>query len=64
MNSNGNTNYNDCNWDHGVRPFWDGKRSGVSNKLKPESHHQKRRYPFLYVKQKDKYKGTKYYDRR
>lgn len=56
VNSNGNVNYNDCNWnDYGVRPFWGEKCRKVRIYiLKSESHHQKSKYPFL---PQDKNKG-------
>lgn len=62
--SDGNVNYNDCNWNKAVRPFWDGRRNIVGETPKLESHHQKNRQPFLSYKRQDKYKGMKYYDRR
>ena len=65
VNSNGNVNYNDCNWnDKGVRPFSGGRRKKVRETLKLESHHEKNKHPFLSRKKQDKYKGTKYYDRK
>lgn len=65
VNSNGNVNYNDCNWnDKAVRPFWGGRRNRVRETLKLESHHQKNRQPFLSQKGQDKYKGIQYYDRK
>lgn len=65
VNSDGNVNYNDCNWSvRGVRPFWGGRRNRVRETLKLESYHQKNKQPFLSQKRQDKYKGLKYYDRR
>lgn len=65
VNSDGNVNYDDCNWnDRGVRPFWDGRRNKVRETLKLEFHHQKNKQPFLPQKGQDKYKGMKNYDRR
>lgn len=65
VNTNGNVNYNDCDWDsYGVRPFCAGRRNKVSYMLKLESRYQKNKQPFLYRKIQDKYKGMKYYDRR
>ena len=64
VNSNGNVNYNDCDYDKGVRPFWIGRRKKVRETLKLESRYQKNSQPFLTRKCQDKYKGTKYYDRR
>ena len=64
VNSNGNVNYNDCNYDKGVRPFSDRRRNKVRETLKLESCYEKNRQPFLIRKYQDKYKGTKYYDRR
>ena len=64
VNSNGNVNYNNANWnDKGVRPFWIGRRKKVRETLKLESRYQKNRQPFL-LKRQDKYKGTQYYDRK
>ena len=48
----------------GVRPFWIGRREKVRETLKLESRYQKNKQPFLIQKCQDKYKGTKYYDRR
>ena len=63
VNSNGNVNYNDCNWnDKGVRPFSDRRRNKVRETLKLESRYQKNKQPFLAQKCQDKYKGTKFYD--
>ena len=56
VNVNGNVNYNDCDWDQGVRPFWDGRCNKVRKTLKLEPRHQKNRYPFQ-LKLLDKYKG-------
>ena len=64
VNSDGNVNYNDCDYDKGVRPFWIGRRNKVRETLKLESRFQKNRQPFLTQKCQDKYKGRKYYDRR
>ena len=64
VNSNGNVNYNDCDYDKGVRPFWIGRRKKVRETLKLESRYQKNKQPFLTHKCQDKYKGTKFYDRR
>lgn len=64
MDSNGNVNYNDCDWDYGVRPFWCGRRNKVGETPKLESHNQKNKQPFLSRKRQDKYKGMNYYDRR
>ena len=65
VSSDGDVDYNDCNWnDKGVRPFWIGRRMKVRETLKLESCHEKNRQPFHPKKWKDKYKGTKYYDRR
>jgi len=64
VNSNGYVNYNDCDYDRGVRPFCIGRRKKVRETLKLESRYQKNRQPFLPRKRQDKYKGTKYYDRR
>ena len=64
VNSNGNVNYNDCDYDKGVRPFWIGRRMKVRETLKLESRYQKNKQPFLAQKCQDKYKGTKFYDRR
>ena len=64
VNSDGNVNYNRCDYDKGVRPFWIGRRMKVRETLKLESRYQKNRQPFLIRKSQDKYKGTKYYDRR
>lgn len=65
VNSDGDLNYDDCDYDSNeVRPFWDGRRNRVRNCLKLESHHQKSRQPFLPEKWQDKYKGMKYYDRK
>lgn len=59
VNSNGNVNYNDCRYDRGVRPFWDGRRNKVGEIPKLESHHQKNKHPFLrrIISTQDKYKG-------
>lgn len=63
VNSNGNVNYNDCNWnDKGVRPFSDRRRNKVRETLKLESCHEKNKQPFLTKNSQDKYKGTKFYD--
>lgn len=64
VNADGYVNYNDCDYDKGVRPFSDGRRKKVRETLKLESRHEKNRQPFLTRKYQDKYKGTKYYDRR
>ncbi len=64
VNSDGNVNYNRCDYDKGVRPFSGGRRKKVRETLKLESHHEKNKYPFLSQKKQDKYKGTNYYDRR
>ena len=64
VNSNGNVNYNWYDNSKAVRPFWDGRRTKVRETLKLESRFQKNKQPFLSQKRKDKYKGTKYYDRR
>ena len=64
VNSDGNVNYNRCDGDRGVRPFWIGRRKKVRETLKLESRFQKNRQPFLAGKRQDKYKGTNYYDRR
>ncbi len=65
VNTDGNVNYNDCNWnDRGVRPFWIGRRRKVGETPKLESRYQKNRQPFLSCKKQDKYKGMRYYDRR
>ena len=64
VNSNGNVNYNDCEYGKGVRPFWIGRRKKVRKTLKLESRYQKNKQPFLTHKYQDKYKGTKFYDRR
>ena len=65
VNSNGNVNYNDCNWnDKGVRPFWIGRRMKVRETLKLESPEQKNKQPFLIQRNQDKYKGMKFYDKR
>lgn len=64
VNSDGNVNYNDCDYYKGVRPFSCGRRKRVRETLKLESHNEKNRQPFLTRKGQDKYKGTKYYDRR
>lgn len=64
VNSNGNVNYNDCDYDKGVRPFSSGRRKKVGETPKLESHYEKNRQPFLFQKMQDKYKGTNYYDRR
>lgn len=64
VNSDGNVNYNHCNYDRGVRPFSGRRRNKVRETLKLESCHEKNRQPFLIGKYQDKYKGTKYYDRR
>ena len=64
VNSDGNVNYNRCDYDKGVRPFWIGRRKKVRETLKLESRLQKNRQPFLTGKRQDKYKGTNYYDRR
>jgi len=63
VNSNGNVNYNDYNYDKSVRPFWAGRRKRVGRTPKLESQHQKNRQPFLSQMRQDKYKGTQYYDR-
>lgn len=47
VSSDGNVNYNDCDYTKGVRPFWGGQRNRVSLTLKFGSHHQKNRQPFL-----------------
>ena len=60
VNSDGNVNYNDCDYDKGVRPFWIGRRNKVRETLKLESRFQKNRRPFLSQKREDKYKGKKY----
>lgn len=62
--SNGNVDYNDCNYNRGVRPFWAGRRDGVGETPKRESQYQKNKQPFLSRKRQDKYKGMKFYDRR
>ena len=64
VNSDGNVNYNGCDYDKGVRPFWIGRRMKVRETLKLESRYQKNKQPFLAQKCQDKYKGTKFYDRR
>lgn len=65
VGSNGDVSYYDCGWNgRGVRPFWIGRRKKVRETLKLESRYQKNRQPFLTQKCRDKYKGTKYYDRR
>jgi hypothetical protein len=65
VNSNGYVDYNHCDWsDKGVRPFSGRRRKKVRETLKLESCHEKNRQPFHPKKWKDKYKGTKYYDRR
>ena len=64
VNDNGNVNYNDCNWNNGVRPFCFGRRNKVRKSLKLESRYQKSKQPFLSRKRQDKYKGIRYYDRR
>lgn len=65
VNSNGNTSYNDCNWnDYGVRPFWIGRRNKVRETLKLESRYQKSKQPFLSNQRQDKYKGRIYHDKR
>ena len=64
VNSNGNVNYNDCDYDKGVRPFWIGRRTKVRETLKLESRYQKNKQPFLIQRNQDKYKGMKFYDRR
>jgi len=64
VNSDGNVNYNRCDYDKGVRPFWIGRRKKVRETLKLESRFQKNRQPFLAGERQDKYKGTNYYDRR
>ncbi|EOS35375.1 hypothetical protein C804_00977 [Lachnospiraceae bacterium A4] len=45
--SDGNVNYNRCDYDKGVRPFWIGRREKVRETLKLESRYQKNRQPFL-----------------
>ncbi len=65
VSSNGNVSYDGCRWGGGgVRPFWIGRRMKVRETLKLESRYQKNKQPFLIQKCQDKYKGTKYYDRR
>ncbi len=64
VNSDGNVNYNHCNYDKGVRPFSDRRRKKVRETPKLESCHEKNRQPILTRKCQDKYKGKKYYDRR
>lgn len=64
VNYDGNVNYNDYNWNHGVRPFLGGRRKGVGETPKQESHHKKNKQPFLSQKRQDKYKGIQYYDRK
>lgn len=65
VSSNGNVNYNDCDWNgKGVRPFSGRRRNKVRETLKLESCHEKNKQPFLTRKCKDKYKGIKYHDRR
>lgn len=64
VDSDGIVDYDDCDYDKGVRPFWIGRRKKVRETLKLESRYQKNRQPFLARKSQDKHKGTKYYDRR
>lgn len=63
VNSNGNVNYNDYNYDKGVRPFSRRRRNRVGGTPKFESYDEKNKQPFLSCKRQDKYKGTQYYDR-
>jgi hypothetical protein len=63
VNSNGNVNYNDYNYDKGVRPFCTGRRKKVGETPKLESQYQKNRQPFLVHIHQDKYKGKQYHDR-
>ncbi len=64
VGSGGGVFYDDCDCSGGVRPFWIGRRKKVRETLKLESRYQKNSQPFLSGKCQDKYKGTKYYDRR
>jgi len=65
VNSNGNVNYNDTNWnDKAIRPFWLGRCNKVGATPKLESQDQKNRQPFLQNKKQDKYKGVQYFDRK
>jgi len=51
-------NYNDCDYDKGVRPFWwKVKRVGITPKLVP--HYQKNKQPF----RKDKHKGVPMFEK-
>lgn len=57
VNDNGDVDWSECDWDWGVRPFWDGRCDKVGETPKFEPHHQKNRQPFLARKSQDKYKG-------
>lgn len=63
VNSNGNVNYNDYNYNKGVRPAlgWKTRKSKRNTEIRVPSSNEQITFP---NKKKDKYKGTKYYDRR
>lgn len=65
VNSNGDVNYNDCDYDKGVRPAlrWKTKESKRDTEIRVPSSNEQTTF-LVPAKRQDKYKGTKYYDRR
>ena len=64
VNDNGNVNYNDYNnWNKSVRPAlrWKTKQSRRNAEIRVPSSNEQITFP---VKRQDKYKGTRYYDRK
>ena len=64
VNENGNVNYNDYNWNKGVRPAlgWKTRKSKRNTEMRVPSSNEQTSFPVL--KRQDKYKGMNYYDKR
>jgi hypothetical protein len=64
VNDNGNVNYNDYDWNKGVRPAlgWKTRKSKSTSEMRVPSSNEQISLPV--IKKQDKYKGMKFYDRR